>query len=296
MATQIIMRPVFCRPEMLYLSIEAEIEARNYYKFPDDLLTLFIVECGADPTTMNIVKHYPFRNYCILRPKKFGLSKNILEGQRESFNLTDDFIFYIEDDVKIHFSYFKYIDTVLNSTNLGGPFSVISSYVKKDGYDSSAMFYKQHYAALAPVIFKYSWEKFMVKHANPDYYNNPAEYVVKLNEQYKKYWEKTYKYQDFTHYQQAGLWNRGVDVLFIDENMPVLTPAINRQQHMGIYGANRIIGKPIPGNTFMERVDNLREIIKDSKEMFNMAGSKQYNDYLVMNSLLDSWDGILRLI
>lgn len=296
MTTQVIMRPVYNRPEFLYLSIEAEIEARNYYKFPDDLLTLFIVEYGADPMTIELVKQYPFKSYCIFRQRRFGLSRNILEGQRESFNLTDSFIFYIEEDINVHFSYFKYINTILNSTNLGGPFSVISSYVREDGYDPSAMFYKQHYGALAPVIFKYSWEKFMVKHANSNYYNNHASYVVALNEQYKKYWGKEYKYKDSTHYQQAGLWNRGVDVLFIDEGMPVLTPIINRQQHTGIYGANRNIGKPIPGNTFMERVDSLREILKDSKKMYDMAGSKQYDDYLVMNPLLDSWDGTLRLM
>ncbi|MEA3341752.1 MAG: hypothetical protein U9R15_17445 [Chloroflexota bacterium] len=277
------------------MSIKAEIEARNYYKFPDDLLTLFIVEYGADPITVDIIKQYPFKSYCVFRQKRLGLSRNILEGQRESFHLTDDFIFYIEDDVLLHKTYFQYMDVILNSTNLGGPFSIISSYVREEGTDPSAMFYKQHYCALAPVIFKHSWEKFMVKHANSNYYDNHAFYVVALNEQYKKYWGETYKYQDSMHYQQAGLWNRGIDILKIDYNMDVITPVMNRQQHIGIYGENRALGEPIPGNTFMERVDSLREIIKDPNKMYSMAGSKCYNDYCVINPILDGWDGTLYL-
>jgi hypothetical protein len=295
MATQVLMRPVFNRPEMLYLSIEAEINAREYHKFPDDLLTLFIVEHGADPITVELVRRYPFRSYCILRADKYGLSCNILEGFREAFSLTNDYIIYIEDDVVVHKTYFKYMDTLLNMDL--GKVSVLSAYNFDDDGDIHEIRRKNHYSALAPIIMKDFYTRYILSCSCNDFYSDPAGFSIALNDKYKEHWAtKRYRYQDSTHHAQAGIINRLTDVAEIEEDMWCIMPSVNRQTHIGFWGANRVKSKDIPGVAFDERVDNLREIVKDADKMYDMAGSKEYDDYKTFSSKLEAWDGTLRMV
>ena len=101
----IMMRPVYNRPEMLFLSIEYEIKAREYYKSTkkyfsdDDYTTLFIIEHGAHPMVEQFVKNYPYRSLIIKRPEQYGLTINILEGFKAAFDRTDTHVVYIEDDI-----------------------------------------------------------------------------------------------------------------------------------------------------------------------------------------------------
>ena len=280
---------------MLKLSIEYEVKARNYHNLPGELLTVFLVEHGSPQETLDLVQSYPFPSVIIQREKKLGLTINILEGMRQSFELTTDFLIHLEDDILLHETYFQYMHEALYG-DLGGPFSVISAYNNTDGDDPSTVYLGHYYAALAPLINKYMWDKYMNQLACEDYYKNPAGFVVALNEQYKEHWGGKYKYKDSTHWEQAGLFNRVIDIALIEDNAYVLTPKINRQIHIGFYGKNRAMGEAIPGNTFEKRVENLREIITDADRMYAMTGSKCYNDYKVFSPKLDEWDGILRLI
>jgi len=292
MATQIIMRPVFNRPEMLYLSIEAEIKARDYYKFPDDLLTLFIVESGADSVTMNLVKHYPFRNYCILRNKRHGLSMNILEGFREAFGLTEDYVIYIEDDVCPHKTFFKYLDIILNMPEANKA-SVISSFNKDDDGNVYELYKGHHYAALCTTIFKKFYLEYIYPSSVPEYYNDMYGYIAELDKKYKG--NKLYKYQSLAHVEQAGRINRAVDINHIQEDGYVIMPFVNRSQHIGYFGKNRP-GGIIPGNLFEERLENLREIIKDENKMYELSATKQYNDYKTFSCKLEKWNGTLGFV
>ena len=296
MSKNIIMRPVYNRPEMLFLSIEAEIAARNAYKFPHNLITLFIVEEGAPQLIFEIIKSYPFKNYCILRPNKFGLTVNILEGMKDAFGLSKDYIIYIEDDIVVHKTYFQYLSTVMNMEDVG-KYSIISSYNYADGENSNEIYRGHHYAALAPLITKSFYEKYIYPLSNPEYYNNPAAYSLRMNERYKEYWEsKRYKYTSATHHEQAGMINRCVDCAMIEEDKYVIMPKINRQIHIGFWGKNRAKNKDLQGKTFDERVSSLRNIISNPKLMYEMAGSKQYDDYKIFSSKLNDWDGTLRFV
>lgn len=295
MARNIILRPVYNRPEMLKLSIEYEIAAREYHRFPSELLTVFLIEHGSPQETIDLVKSYPYPSALIQREQKLGLTINILEGMRQAFELADEYLIHLEDDILLHKTYFQYMHEAMMG-DLGGPFSVISAYNQTDGENPSEVYLGHHYAALAPLINKNVWEKYMKQLACEDYYKNPAGFVVALNEQYKKHWGGKYKYKNYAHWEQAGLWNRVVDVALIEDNAYVLMPKINRQQHIGFYGKNRVMGTAIPGNSFDERVESLREIIIDADRLYTMAGSKQYDDYKVFSPKLDAWDGRLGLV
>jgi hypothetical protein len=278
---------------MLALSIEYESKAREYYGGVDSVTTLFLIEHGADKKVLELIDKYPFKKEIIHRQEKMGLTKNILEGMTEAFDRTDSFIIYVEDDILLHKTYFNYMK-VLMQLIPQGTYSVLASFNKDDVGDVHKVFKGHHYAALAPIITKKFFNTYIYPCANADYYNNPPRFVTKLNEKYKEYWGKKYKYKDTTHYEQAGLINRLVDVALIEEDMCVIIPYVNRQQHIGYFGKNRP-GGLLPGNNYKERLKNLRSIITDADKMYEMSAAKQYNDYKVFSPKLDKWDGTLSL-
>lgn len=291
----VILRPVYNRPEMLALSLEYEAAAREYYMLPGEFKTLFLVEYGTPEASLDLLRKYQFDRSFIIRQKKFGLTINILEGMKVAFDEADDYVVYIEDDILVHRTYFQYMDVLLNMKEIG-KFSVLSPYDKTNDGDVNVVYKGHHYAALAPLINKEFHQKYILPCSNNSYYSNPPRFVIALNEKYKEHWgPKGYKYKDAAHYEQAGIINRKVDVAMIEEDMYVILPRINRHQHIGFYGKNRPRGI-IPGNSFEERLENLREIITDADKMYSLTVAKQYNDYKIFNPKLDDWDGILRFV
>lgn len=294
MAKNVIMRPVYNRPEMLKLSIEYEAKAREYHTITDNILTFFIIEHGATPEVLELVEKYPYNYAFLKRDKQYGLTPNILEGMKTCFNLADFYVIYIEDDVLLHETYFKYIDTVLNHKDRG-PFSVISPFNFNDDGDVNNVRKAHHYAALAPLINKEFYIRFISPCSNTNYYNNRMGFVTDLNNHYEKFWESgDYKYKNTAHNEQAGLINRLVDAAMIDVGMHVYMPGVNRQQHIGYFGKNRP-GGIIPGDTFDKRVENLREIITSAEKMYDYSATKQYNDYKTFSPKLDEWDGVINI-
>lgn len=288
----VILRPVFNRPEMLFLSFEYEQKAREYYNFPEDFITLFLIEFGADKKVKDLVKSYPYPAKYVVREKKFGLTINILEGMKVAFDLADDFVIHLEDDILLHETYFKYIDLLLSEPELEDKWSVISPYSKNDDGDVHVVEKKHHYAALAPVISKKFHVDYVLPCSNKNYYSNPPKFITEINNKYKEHWKRKYKYTNTAHYEQAGLINRLVDVALIEEDKYVIMPQVNRQQHIGYFGKNRP-GGVLPGRHFEDRLENLREIIKDPSIMYKLSSTKQYNDYLAFSPKLNEWNGTL---
>lgn len=296
MSNQVILRPVFNRPEMLKLSLEYEIAAREYYNFSDNFITVFLIEHGSPQKTLDLVEEYPFEKKTIIRTEKFGLSKNILLGMDEAFNIADSFVIHLEDDILLHKTYFQYMYLLLNMKEIG-KFSVLSPYNRDNSGNVNEVYRGHHYAALAPLITKKFFMDYIAYCITPVYYESYAsrdKFVKSLGKRYEN--NKLYKYRNSpgTHNEQAGLLNKLVDVALIEEGMSVITPRIDRQQHIGYFGKNRPGGK-IPGDNFEERLENLREIIKDANKMYELSATKQYNDYTVFNPKLDEWDGTLCL-
>ena len=294
MGKEVILRPVFNRPEMLYLSIEYEIAAREYYEFSHNLITVFLIEYGSPQKTIDLVENYPFDKKIILRTEKFGLSKNILLGMKEAFELTDNFVIHLEDDVLLHKTYFQYMDLLLNMEDVG-KFSVLSPYNHDDNGDVNEVYGGHHYAALAPLISKKFFMGYIIHCITPVYYESYAsrdKFVRVLGKKYKDNELYKYKNNPGAHNEQAGLINKLVDVALIEEGMYVVMPRVNRQQHIGYFGKNRP-GGILPGKNFEERLENLRRIIKDANKMYELSATKQYNDYAVFSPKLDKWDGTL---
>jgi len=298
MSKQVILRPVYNRPEMLHLSIEYEMLAREYHSL-DNFKTLFLVEAGTPQEVLDIIQKYPGECEYAFREKRHGLTVTILEGMKQAFKMTDDYVVYIEDDILVHETYFKFMDVLLNMPEIQGKYSVLSPFCKKDDGNINHVFKRHHYAALAPLIPKQFHTDYILPHSTVEYYQNEPGFINAMDKHFcgKGYREKGYKYKDDTpiHWQQAGLHNRCVDLAMIEEGKYVINPCINRQEHVGFVGINRP-GGVIPGNDFDERVENLREIIKTPEALYDATGSKQYNDYTAFKPELDGWDGTLELI
>lgn len=292
--SNVILRPVYDRPEMLSLSLEYEIVARQRHMLPGNFITLFLIEHGSPQKTVDLVTSYPFESIYDFRDRKYGLTINILEGMRRAFDLADDYVVYIEDDILLHQTYFKYMEALMNLTKEKNiEWSVLSSYSPDDNGDVGEVYKGHHYAALAPLISKVFHTGYIKPCSSAEYYRNPPEFVTVLNERYKKHWGKDgYKYKDTTHWEQAGMINRLVDAAMIDEQMYVMMPRVNRNQHIGYFGKNRPGGR-ILGADFNERLANLKETIEDADKMYELSATKQYNDYKIFSKKLDKWDGTL---
>lgn len=288
----IIMRVVYNRPEMLQLSIEYEIASREYFMLPGKFHTLFVVEYGAPQKIFDVINGYPFEHSIITRDQKFGLSKNILEGMKIAFKMADDFIIYIEDDILIHKTYFKYMDLLLNMKDLG-PYTVLSAYNKNNSGDVHEVYRGSHYCAWGALVTKKFFMDYIVHCITPAYYESYAsrdKFVKSLGEKFKN--NGLYKYRNNlgTHNEQAGLINRLSDISIIQDGVHVILPRVNRQMHIGLVGKNRP-GR-LPGNTYEERLENMCDIIKNNR-FYEVTQAKQYNDYLVFDKRLDEWDGTL---
>ena len=300
MSKQVILRPVFNRPEMLQLSLEYEIAARNYYDFPHNLTTIFLIEYGSPKKTIDLVKDYPFEKRIITRTEKFAtskhiaLTKNVLEGMKAAFDIVDEHIIYLEDDILIHKTYFKFMETFLNLIKTEvGKFSYLSPGCNPSP-DTCKVSRCKGYSSLAPIISKEFFVKYIKPCAIPAYYDDRWKFVLNLSKkyQYNKAWQHgvTHKWSE-----QAGLIARLVNIAEFEENMYAFGNSAARQRHIGFYGKNRK-GKLI-GENFEDRLKKLRDLIKSSKKLYEASGSKGYNDYYMFaSSRLDSWDGTLVLV
>ena len=152
MARNTILRVAWDRAEMLQVSIEHEIAAREHYKFSDDLITLFVLDHGYTKDVMNVIRNYPYEYKVTARDNHCGLSKNILLGMKEAFEMASDFIIYVEDDILVHDTYFEYLDVVMGMDC--GKVSVYSAYAPENGDDVNEVFRTHRYAAWGSVIMK----------------------------------------------------------------------------------------------------------------------------------------------
>lgn len=292
----IILRPVFNRPEMLKLSFEYEIAAREHFMLPGEYVTVFIIEYNSPAAILELVASYPFKSRHILRGEKYGLSKNILEGMKDAFRSADDHIIYIEDDILIHKTYFQYMDILLNMFSKD-EYSVLAAYNGDDDGKVNEIYRGHHYAALAPLINKDFFENYIEPCISELYYKDFGTRDKFCKALAAKYGDsKLYKYRTNpgAHNEQAGLINKLVDVCLIEGGRYVITPYVNRQQHIGYFGKNRP-GGIIPGKNFEERLNNLTEIIKDADKMYELSATKQYNDYKVFSPKLKEWDGMIHV-
>ena len=290
----IIVRPMFNRPEMLYLSLKSEIEARKYYD-PGDFFTIFAVDFGGDPKCIEILKDYPFEHEIVIRPFRYRVCANIMEALKLASKYGSEFFINIEDDVVLHKTFFKFID--LARENIKDNYSVLTTWGMSAFGDPSILKRGNFSCGPGTVISKYFFDKYMLPHANTNYYNNwipTIDAVNKRNEAnaFAKYSVKKKNQHD--HLDWDGLMNRLVDTALFEEEIYSYSSLCYRLLHIGFYGFNRQHGRfPMFLNTFEKRAEFLEKGIKNPSILEALDGV--YKDYSTFDPQLDAWDETLKL-
>jgi len=289
--SNIVLFAVWNRPEMLQVVMEDFMTAYEYHPI-EGLKVLFIVEGGAPPKVIEHVENFPLEKEIIIRPERIGLTQNILKGMKVAMEMTEDYVIFQADDIIVHKTFFQYIDVLLNmgldktSVYLG------VTYVLNGDVD---VVHQNHfYDAAGATITKRFYDKYIKPCATEKFYKNARTrhlYVTALDKKYQSYYPVKYKkkYGPGEHNEQAGLINRLTDIAFIHDGFTTIQPEVTRVRNIGFYGKNRP-GSFLPGNSYDERLANLREIIVSSRSINAMTRYKT-DDYRDFPPELDAWDG-----
>jgi hypothetical protein len=290
----IIVRPVFNRPEMLYLALKYEQKARDY--FDDDYFTIFAVDHGTCAKCFDIIKDYKYKCIVIARPVRYKVCANIMEALKQAFKMDIDYAINMEDDLVLHKSYFEFVNKA-HSLVKDKKYSVITTWGYSNSGDPSVLKRSDCSCGPGTIISKDFFTTYMLQFANAGYYDNWVSTIQKVNALNKdnpnaKYGIKTKN--AFSHLDWDGLMNRMVDYASYSDGMRGYSSLCYRLLHVGFYGFNRHGGKfPAELKTFEERVDFLEKGIYNPDVLAQLDGV--YKDYSVFDSKLDAWDGSLLL-
>jgi len=285
----VIVRSVYNRPEFLYKSLEYEDVARKYY-VNGDYLTIFAVEYGAPSIVYDIIKGYPYRYEILKKEKRESQSENVLRAFEFAFAKTSDYVIYTEDDVLLHYSYFRYVEEALKLSD-----KILSingwSDAKLQCDDVNSMLKHHIYYSVNQIIKK----DFFFNDIHPhlyQYYNSHASYIHKLYEENREILDR-YGLDGVTWTEQDGLIRRIVAIKMSKCEGFCLLPFSARVMHIGFMGMNR--PGILPGDSFQERLHCLNQIIAN-KSYINYTLINDYDDYYGFSPSLEEWDGSLRLV
>jgi hypothetical protein len=291
----ILVRPVFNRPEMLYLSIKYEIAARKYYQ-NDDIKTIFAVDYGGDPKCLEVIDRYPFEKFVIKRLYRHKVCANIMEALKVATQNVDTYFINLEDDCVLHKTYFKFVDEALKLIP-NKKFSVLTTWGLSPHGSPSILKAGNYSCGPGTVISKYFFDKYLLEHATPNYYNNwisTIDVVNKRNEQNPNAKYSAKKRNQYDHLDWDGLMNRLVDTVLFEENVYAYSSLCYRLLHIGFFGFNRSHGRyPKEFDTFEKRVELLEQGIYDPIILEKLDGV--YKDYNTFDPQLDAWNGDLKL-
>lgn len=287
----IILRTVFDKPEMLYLSIKYEQKAREY--FDDDYLTIFVIDAGANPKCMEVIKNYPFKAIAVQRSFRHFVCANVMEGLKLASQKADTYIINMEDDVILHKTYFEFVNKANNLVKDAG-YSAISTWGYSVNGDPSILKKIRYSCGPGTIINKDFFINYMLKHATPEYYTywvSTIDKVNKLNESNPNAVYSIKNRNQHTHLDWDGLMHRLVDYAYHIDGLYSYVSMCYRLLHIGFYGFNRRGKYPSHITTFNDKVAFLEDHIFDPDTLAKMDGL--YKDYNTFDSRLDSWNGSL---
>ena len=292
-----ILRPLFNRPEMLYLSIKYEILAREYFNI-DNSFTIFAVDYGVPQKCLDIINEYPFEYVVLQRPFRHGPGANILEGMNAVVTMAEkhggNYVINLEDDCVLHKTYFEYTHKaveLLKDTS----YSAITSWGLSTLGDPTKLKKGAFFCGPGTLINLDFFKKYIQPYANPNYYGNFPPTINAVNERNKNNPNAKYGLGNLTHLDWDGLTNRLVDTAIFEESIYSYSSLCYRLLHIGFYGYNRGHGRGWPKNldTFEARRDYLEERIFDPEKLAELDG--HYSDYGMFDTKLDAWGGSLEL-
>ena len=252
--TECVLVPTYRRPEMLYHCLamirgfEKDIPV---FVFPDrgtmhDKEFTDVMECFNPENTLAM--WVPEHDY-------YGNSFNVMEAFRFGYNSHADLIYYIEDDVMIHWDFFKWHREVHEECD--DIFAAMGWVFNHYAPITQDLMFQPWYYAIGTSFTRAKLAK-IVQHATPRYYEDMPKYVEKV-------FNKSILNSpvNVTHYEQDGLIQRVLDV----DKSQTVTAGMACCSHLGVFGYNRGWDKREDffgdAQTFVARVAKINQLLMD---------------------------------
>jgi hypothetical protein len=266
------MKPVvliscYRRPEFLYYTLQRIQKADHAEK----MLYLFCIDAGGDRDNVKIIGDFPFPKVIRQRNRQIkGIGKqsyNVLEGYREACDLSDSFVFNIEDDIMIatnfftwhltqHDNYKEKVFCTIATKNNNSKFDTIEDLSKS--YTGA----NTDYQSLGVCFSKQVLKTYILPNANFNYYRNPVAYC-----------DRNFPGSSIGKYfcEQDGLIRR------IKERLDLITifPDVPRAYHAGFYSYNRNFKTTFTGSLAL-KIDRVGKVLADPVLYRKCCGEQQY--------------------
>ena len=265
------MKPVvlitcYRRPEFLYHCL-ARIEKARY---ADKMLYLFALDFDSSEDNIEVINNFPFEKIVRMRGDVIrGLGKqsyNVMEGYREACELSDSFVFNIEDDIMVATNFFKWhLETYLRFDNIFCTIGTSNTNTKLEETDDLTVTLegaKDDYQSWGVCFHKDILKNMILPLAVNSYYHNPNAYCIK----------------NFPHSKFGSRWTEQDGLIRrIKEksDMKVYFPGCPRAYHAGFYSYHRNTNKHFVGS-LEDKIFRVGEILNDPEQYRIACESETY--------------------
>ena len=261
------------RPEYMELCLERIVEAEG----SEDLLYYVLLDNDFDPKYLELFQAFPYEHILIKREKtgyKMGKqSYNVISGLLSASISTENYVYYVEEDIFIAKDFFKYCQSALQENNA---MCVVGSRDNEDlsysGTDKNGYYLggEKSYQCWGTAWRKENLIKYLKPHYVQEYFNDPQAYVTKT------FPNNPYKAQ---FCEQDGLTKR----IMMQSGSRCIFPHVPRAYHAGFYGYNRPGVKPYD---YEDKVNFLRGIVfsKENMKKYDKLGDSEPIDLNINES------------
>ena len=256
----IVVMPGHSRPE--YFKVWTELVQKA--KGASDLFYLFCLDSGYDPKYMDLIYDFPYECAYIEMPEAEGLtlgkqSRNVLNGMIAAAQQTDEFVYYIEEDVFIGVDFFRWHKEVHKREKVFCSIATKSNNTQYTVDDFASHYYitqECDYQALGVCFRKEIILDLIKPHYNDSYLSNPTAYCL-------RHFPLASIGSIWT--EQDGLIRRILE----QKKMSVAYPCLPFAYHSGFYGYNR--QPEVMRKTYDQKLKLIRDVCFDKVKMRLMS-------------------------
>lgn len=259
--------PAFNRPEYLHVCLEYIQKADG----ADKLTYIFALDIGASPDNDKVIIDFPFKKY-IVTPKELinGMAKqsfNVLNGLIAGAYMSNDLVFYVEDDVFIGKDFFTFSEKIhkkeknifctILSNNVNGHDKTVD--------DLNAYYTKKthEYCGIGSCYKAKALLKYVLPDFNKDYFRQPLTYV-------KLHYSKSVLNNSFC--EQDGLIRRILE----HNGLSVAYAHVPRCFHAGFYGYHRSPKVNIKKLNQKEKIKLIKDTVFDFDKLKRISEIEWY--------------------
>jgi hypothetical protein len=221
------------RPEFFYLVMESLV------KNPEvkDYGLLFTLASDVDQNYFDIIKTFAdgLKMEIVKEPKRYGLTKGILEGLKMAFRRADEYVIVLEDDVLVSRDFLRFLDYCYRKfCGEASDIASVGTTTNRVIGKADSVYKEQWYLPWGTLIPRYFFDNFLLEHCTEVYYQNS-----------KRYADRYYPLESMgVAVEQAGLIRR----IMLKNNFYQILPEVPRSLEIGFYGKHRHLDEEVLGS------------------------------------------------